>query len=131
MKVRRIVSIAIVGSLLLFQPVANAKINRDNLSGGALGIIQCQHSGQETKVIWRLIVTDVDKPIYGINFIFRTNGETRTVFKVTIPARSDYQTVEVFNGVKQEISIFGEAYSLRPSSIYRYYLRKPLNVECD
>jgi hypothetical protein len=125
------VSATVIISLLIPQ-LANAAINQRQLSGGALGIIACQHiRGEKTKVTWRVIVSDPQKPINGTKFRLQTNGEIRTIFEGVIPPTTDYQITEIFDSLKEQVSIFGEAYSVGLSGIYRYYLRQPLPVQCD
>ncbi|MBE9209468.1 hypothetical protein IQ244_23815 [Nostoc sp. LEGE 06077] len=125
------ISTTVVISWLLPQ-IAQAAINRDTLGGGALGIAQCQHlRGEKTKVIWRVIVNDSNKPINATHFSFQTNdGLVREVYGTVVPTL-DYQTTEIFEGLKQKIIISGEAYNIRLSGIHRYSLRKPLTVQCD
>ncbi|MBD2303871.1 hypothetical protein, partial [Nostoc sp. FACHB-190] len=117
---------------LLLPEIATAAINRDTLGGGALGIAQCQHiRGGKTKLIWRVIVNNSNKPINATHFNFQTNdGLSRDVYGTVFPT-TDYQTTEIFEGLKQRITISGEAYYIDLSGIHRYFLRKPLTVQCD
>ncbi len=129
---KKTISATLIASLLLPNLSANAAINRDTLSGGALGIAQCQHiMGNKTKVIWRVIVNDSSKPINAANFRFQTSdGAFRDIYSA-VPSTTDYQATEIFDGLKQKVIISGEAYNISLSGVYRYSLRKPLNVQCD
>lgn len=118
-------------SLLLTQ-IAQAAINRDTLTGSALGIIQCQYTrGNKTRVTWRVIVNDLSRPINATNFRLQTSGEVRDIYSAIIPPTVDYQTIEIFDGLPRQVTISGEAYHISLSGVYRYSLRKPLSVQCD
>ncbi|WP_414545900.1 hypothetical protein [Nostoc sp. CCY0012] len=125
------ISVALIISLFLPQP-SYAAINRDILRGGALGIVQCQHiRGNKTKIVWQVIVNDSNKPINATHFYFQTSdGVLRDIYSVVSPT-TNYQTTEIFDGLKQTINISGEAYHISFSGVYRYYLQKPLVVQCD
>jgi len=125
------ISVTVVISLLLPQ-IAPAAINRDVLEGSALGIAQCQYiRGGKTKVIWRVIVNDANKPLNATHFRFETHsGLSRDVYGAVIPT-ADYQTSEIFDGIQKQVTISGEAYSIGLSGVHRYSLRKPLTVQCD
>ncbi|MEA5606261.1 hypothetical protein [Nostoc sp. UHCC 0252] len=123
--------ITLIISFLLPQ-IAQAAINRDTLTGGALGILQCQHTrGDKTRMVWKLIVNDASKPINAINFRLKTNGEVRDIYSAVIPPTVDYQTFEIFDGLQKQVTISGEAYNISLSGVYRYSLRKPLSVQCN
>lgn len=122
-------TILIISVLL---PQAQAAINRDILTGSALGIIQCQYiRGNKTRITWRIIVNDPSKPINATNFRLQTNGGVREIYSAIIPPTADYQTFEIFEGLQKQATISGEAYNLSLSGVYRYSLRKPLSVNCD
>lgn len=117
---------------LLLPQIASAAINRDTLTGSALGILQCQYTrGNKTRVTWRVIVNNSDKPINATNFRLETNAEVRDIFDAIIPPTMDYQTSEIFDELLKQVTISGEAYNISLSGVNRYSLRKPLSVQCD
>lgn len=129
-KLARIV-LAITCSWSFFAQPVNAGRNSDRLSGGALGIIQCQYVSGKTQVSWRVIVNGSNMPINGVNFTFKVGKSERTVFEGVIPPQQDYQTVQYFDSFERTASVSGEAYHIKFSAIHRYYLRNPLEVRCD
>lgn len=127
-KLTRIVLTTIIGCLSFSQSI-NAATNRDTMTGGALGIIQCWHTKGKTKVIWQVIVSDPNKPINGTKFELKTANVKRDIFQ-GFPPTTNYQTVEYFSDIVGEVSITGKAYSFNTSGIHIYSLRKALNATC-
>jgi hypothetical protein len=128
---KKAISTTLIIPLLLPQ-IVNAAINRDTLGGGALGIVQCQNiQGGKTKVVWRVIINNLNKPINATHFNFQTNdGLGRDIYGA-VPPTTHYQTAEIFEGLKQRITVSGEAYNISLSGVHRYFLRTPLTVQCD
>lgn len=118
-------------TLLLPQFPGIAGTNRDNLSGGALGIIQCSHIKGKTRIVWQVIVSEDKPPINGVKFNLVASGENRDIFQGVIPPTTNYQTIQIFDSIKKGASITGEAYNISLSGVYRYWLRKPLTVKCN